>query len=39
MKFHGVGDPNKTPAEATALQMGRDLLATAIGMGAGASAC
>lgn len=33
MKFHGVGDPNKTPAEATALQMGRDLLATAIGMG------
>ena len=38
MKFHGVGDPDKTPAEATALQMGRDLLATVIGMGAGASA-
>ncbi|CAE6952852.1 Ttn [Symbiodinium sp. KB8] len=33
MKFHGVGDPDKTPAEATALQMGRDLLATVIGMG------
>ncbi|CAE7728023.1 RUS3, partial [Symbiodinium pilosum] len=33
MKFHGVGDPTKTPAEATALQMGRDLLATIIGMG------
>ena len=25
MKFHGVGDPNKTPAEATALEMGRGL--------------
>ena len=23
MKFHGVGNPSKTPAEATALEMGR----------------
>lgn len=23
MKFHGVGDPTKTPQEATALEMGR----------------
>eukprot|EP00931_Biecheleriopsis_adriatica_P063274 TRINITY_DN3827_c0_g2_i1.p1 TRINITY_DN3827_c0_g2~~TRINITY_DN3827_c0_g2_i1.p1 ORF type:complete len:541 (-),score=97.37 TRINITY_DN3827_c0_g2_i1:43-1665(-) len=28
MKFHGVGDPSKTPAEAAALEMGRGLLAT-----------
>ncbi|CAK9063912.1 unnamed protein product [Durusdinium trenchii] len=32
MKFHGVGDPNKTPAEATALEMGRGLLATIVCM-------
>lgn len=32
MKFHGVGNPSKTPAEATALEMGRGLLATVIGM-------
>ena len=34
MKFHGVGDPTKTPAEATALQMTRGLLATLICMAA-----
>ena len=29
MKFHGVGNPSKTPAEATALEMGRGPKATA----------
>lgn len=29
MKFHGVGNPSKTPAEATALEMGRGRKATA----------
>eukprot|EP00928_Gymnodinium_smaydae_P013897 TRINITY_DN15041_c0_g2_i1.p1 TRINITY_DN15041_c0_g2~~TRINITY_DN15041_c0_g2_i1.p1 ORF type:complete len:576 (-),score=62.18 TRINITY_DN15041_c0_g2_i1:34-1668(-) len=32
MKFHGVGDPNKTPAEATALEIGRGLLASAVAL-------
>ena len=32
MKFHGVGDPTKTPAEATALGLSRGLLASTIAL-------
>ena len=30
MKFHGVGNPNRTPVEASALELGRDALAEAV---------
>mmetsp|Transcript_21618 Transcript_21618/g.50505 ORF Transcript_21618/g.50505 Transcript_21618/m.50505 type:complete len:566 (-) Transcript_21618:142-1839(-) len=33
MKFHGVGDPTKTPAEATALEMTRGILASLLSLG------